>query len=166
MQSDKQSCNKFSFCDSFHVEFYDRLLYSINCMIILDPKDCAILCLLMFLFCSNWSFEIALFLAVRPDPPVSLNWTLLNISPSGLSYDVRVNWESPPSADVRVGWMRIEYEIQYRERNATNWEAVSDKFLLICSYVHTVDTCEHTPEIFTKCLCTQPLVHTNANAHS
>ncbi|XP_042344340.1 growth hormone receptor a [Plectropomus leopardus] len=61
---------------------------------------------------------------VRPDPPVSLNWTLLNISPSGLSYDVMVNWEPPPSADVAAGWMRIEYEIQYRERNTTNWEAL------------------------------------------
>ncbi|XP_041855230.1 growth hormone receptor a [Melanotaenia boesemani] len=61
---------------------------------------------------------------VRPDPPVSLNWTLLNISPSGLSYDVTVSWEPPPSADVGVGWMRLEYEIQYRERNSTNWEAL------------------------------------------
>ncbi|CAG09557.1 unnamed protein product, partial [Tetraodon nigroviridis] len=61
---------------------------------------------------------------VRPDPPVSLNWTLLNISPSGLSYDVIVNWEPPPSADVKAGWMRIEYEIQYRERNSTTWEAL------------------------------------------
>ncbi|RVE68070.1 hypothetical protein OJAV_G00088010 [Oryzias javanicus] len=61
---------------------------------------------------------------VRPDPPVSLNWTLLNVSPSGLSYDVMVSWEPPPSADVQAGWMRIEYEVQYRERNATNWEAL------------------------------------------
>lgn len=69
----------------------------------------------------------SLFSPVRPDPPVSLNWTLLNISPSGLSYDVIVNWESPPSADVKAGWMRIEYEIQYREMNSTNWEAVSHR---------------------------------------
>ncbi|KAF1389295.1 hypothetical protein PFLUV_G00071950 [Perca fluviatilis] len=61
---------------------------------------------------------------VRPDPPVSSNWTLLEISPSGLSYDVMVNWEPPPSADVETGWMRIEYEIQYRARNTTNWEAL------------------------------------------
>ena len=73
------------------------------------------------------------FLAVRPDPPVSLNWTLLNISPSGLSYDVMVNWEAPPSADVGAGWMRIEYEVQYRERNVTKWEAVSLLFLFTCS---------------------------------
>lgn len=61
---------------------------------------------------------------VRPDPPVSLNWTRLNVSPSGVSYDVMVNWEPPPSADVASGWMRILYEIQYRERNSTKWEAL------------------------------------------
>nr|AAZ14786.1 truncated growth hormone receptor [Hippoglossus hippoglossus] len=62
---------------------------------------------------------------VRPDPPVSLNWTLLNLSPSGLSYDVMVNWEPPPSADVAAGWMRIEYKIEYRERNTTNWKSLA-----------------------------------------
>ncbi|NP_001316270.1 growth hormone receptor a precursor [Kryptolebias marmoratus] len=61
---------------------------------------------------------------VRPDPPVALNWTLLNVSPSGLSYDVIISWDSPPSADVHAGWMRLEYEIQYRERNGTTWEAL------------------------------------------
>ncbi|KAM9857919.1 growth hormone receptor a [Aulostomus maculatus] len=58
---------------------------------------------------------------VRPDPPISLNWTEQNVSPSGLSYDVMVNWEPPPSADVGAGWMRLEYQIHYRERNSTNW---------------------------------------------
>lgn len=61
---------------------------------------------------------------VRPDPPVSLNWSLLEISRSGLSYDVMVNWEPPPSANVGDGWMRLEYEIQYRENNGTNWEVM------------------------------------------
>ncbi|XP_055367806.1 growth hormone receptor a isoform X2 [Betta splendens] len=61
---------------------------------------------------------------VRPDPPVSLNWTLLKMSPSGLSYDVKVTWNHPPSADVKVGWMHLEYELQYQERNATSWEAL------------------------------------------
>lgn len=77
---------------------------------------------------------------MRPDPPLSLNWTLLNLSPSGLNYDVMVNWKPPPSADVKVGWMRIEYEIQYRERNATNWEAVSLFFstsLFSFAFMHT-----------------------------
>lgn len=77
---------------------------------------------------------------MRPDPPLSLNWTLLNLSPSGLNYDVMVNWKPPPSADVKVGWMRIEYEIQYRERNTTNWEAVSLFFstsLFSFAFMHT-----------------------------
>lgn len=59
---------------------------------------------------------------VRPDPPVALNWTLLNISPSGVSYDVLVSWDPPPSADVSAGWMNIEYELQYRELNSTTWK--------------------------------------------
>ncbi|XP_077378608.1 growth hormone receptor a [Festucalex cinctus] len=61
---------------------------------------------------------------VRPDPPVSLNWTCLNVSPSGLSYDVLVTWEPPLSADVSVGWMNIIYEVQYREKNSTTWETL------------------------------------------
>lgn len=61
---------------------------------------------------------------VHPDPPVALNWTLLNTSPSGLSYDVLVSWDPPPSADVKTGWMRIEYELQYRELNSTKWKAL------------------------------------------
>ncbi|XP_033829031.1 growth hormone receptor a [Periophthalmus magnuspinnatus] len=59
---------------------------------------------------------------VIPDPPVALNWTLLNLSPSGLSYDVLVSWKPPPSADVKSGWMRVEYELQYRELNSTKWK--------------------------------------------
>nr|ACM43288.1 growth hormone receptor 1 [Cynoglossus semilaevis] len=61
---------------------------------------------------------------VRPDPPVNLNWTVLSISPSGVSFDVRVKWEPPPSADMATGWIRVHYELQYRERNTTKWEAL------------------------------------------
>ncbi|XP_077417693.1 growth hormone receptor a isoform X2 [Vanacampus margaritifer] len=61
---------------------------------------------------------------VRPDPPVSLNWTCLNVSPSGLTSDVMVTWEPPLSADVSVGWMNIIYEVQYREKNSTTWETL------------------------------------------
>ncbi|XP_071401322.1 growth hormone receptor-like [Centroberyx affinis] len=61
---------------------------------------------------------------VRPDPPVALNWTLLNMSPSRLLYDVMIRWEPPPTADVTAGWIRVEYEIQYRGRNSTDWEAL------------------------------------------
>lgn len=61
---------------------------------------------------------------VRPDSPVALNWTLLNISPSGLRYDVMVSWEPPLSAEVELGWMRLQYELRYREQNATKWQAL------------------------------------------
>uniref|UniRef100_A0A3B3TD74 Growth hormone receptor a n=2 Tax=Paramormyrops kingsleyae TaxID=1676925 RepID=A0A3B3TD74_9TELE len=61
---------------------------------------------------------------VHPDPPVSMNWTLLNVSRSGLHFDIIVRWEPPPSADVKAGWMSLTYEVQYRERNASHWEVL------------------------------------------
>lgn len=80
--------------------------------------------------------------SVRPDPPVALNWTLLNISPSGLRYDVMVSWEPPLSAEVELGWMRLQYELRYREQNATKWQAVCHVhififfFLLLITWVY------------------------------
>lgn len=65
------------------------------------------------------------FSAVRPDPPVSLNWTLLNMSFTSAYYDIILNWEPPQSADVEMGWMRLQYEIQYRDVNSDQWEVVS-----------------------------------------
>uniref|UniRef100_A0A8D0HIV4 Growth hormone receptor n=1 Tax=Sphenodon punctatus TaxID=8508 RepID=A0A8D0HIV4_SPHPU len=58
---------------------------------------------------------------VLPDPPVALNWTLLNTSPTGIHGDIQVCWEPPPSADVRKGWITLEYELQYKEVNETKW---------------------------------------------
>lgn len=71
---------------------------------------------------------------MRPDPPVSVNWTLLDISSSGLNYDVLVNWNPPPSADTKFGWMSIMYELQHRDRNATNWEIVSLSLIFFTLY--------------------------------
>ncbi|XP_052460019.1 growth hormone receptor-like [Carassius gibelio] len=59
---------------------------------------------------------------VHPDPPVGLNWTLLNVSRSGLHFDVLVRWAPPPSADVQMGWMSLVYQVHYRVRNASHWE--------------------------------------------
>ncbi|XP_030638497.1 growth hormone receptor a [Chanos chanos] len=59
---------------------------------------------------------------VRPDPPIGLNWTLLNVSRSGLHFDILVRWAPPPSADVEMGWMSLVYQVQYRVRNASFWE--------------------------------------------
>ncbi|XP_058639934.1 LOW QUALITY PROTEIN: growth hormone receptor a [Onychostoma macrolepis] len=59
---------------------------------------------------------------VHPDPPIGLNWTLLNVSRSGLHFDILVRWAPPPSADVQMGWMSLVYQVQYRVRNASHWE--------------------------------------------
>lgn len=59
---------------------------------------------------------------VHPDPPVGLNWTLLNVSRSGLHFDVLMRWTPPPSADVQMGWMSLVYQVQYRVRNTSHWE--------------------------------------------
>ncbi|KAM9253547.1 growth hormone receptor [Dugong dugon] len=59
---------------------------------------------------------------VQPDPPISLNWTLLNISLTGIHADIQVKWEPPPSADVHKGWIVLEYELQYKDVNETQWK--------------------------------------------
>uniref|UniRef100_A0A7M4FFM9 Growth hormone receptor n=3 Tax=Crocodylus TaxID=8500 RepID=A0A7M4FFM9_CROPO len=59
---------------------------------------------------------------VLPDPPINLNWTLLNISLTGIHVDIQVRWEPPPTADVRKGWVTLEYELQYKEVNDTKWK--------------------------------------------
>ncbi|XP_007948713.2 growth hormone receptor [Orycteropus afer afer] len=59
---------------------------------------------------------------VQPDPPVGLNWTLLNISLTGIHADIQVKWEPPPNADVQKGWIVLEYELQYKEVNETQWK--------------------------------------------
>ncbi|KAM4635406.1 growth hormone receptor-like isoform 1-T2 [Polymixia lowei] len=61
---------------------------------------------------------------VRPDPPIGLNWTLLSVGLTGTHLDVMLNWDPPRSADVQMGWMRLQYEVQYREVNATLWNVV------------------------------------------
>ncbi|KAG8010888.1 Growth hormone receptor, partial [Nibea albiflora] len=40
---------------------------------------------------------------VQPDPPYSLNWTLLNVSLTGTYYDIMLSWKPPLSADVESG---------------------------------------------------------------
>ncbi|XP_034752229.1 growth hormone receptor b [Etheostoma cragini] len=61
---------------------------------------------------------------VQPDPPVGLNWTLLNESLTGTYYDIILSWKPPQSADVQMGWMTLRYEVQYRVVTADKWEVV------------------------------------------
>ncbi|XP_039222301.1 growth hormone receptor isoform X5 [Crotalus tigris] len=64
---------------------------------------------------------------VIPDPPVGLNWTVLNTSPSGVYTDVQVTWKPPPSADVDNGWLIPFYQLQYKDVNATEWHELDPK---------------------------------------
>nr|XP_046230770.1 growth hormone receptor b [Scatophagus argus] len=61
---------------------------------------------------------------VQPDPPVSLNWTLLNMSVTSTYYDIMLSWKPPQSADVEMGWMTLQYEVQYRDVSSNVWEVV------------------------------------------
>ncbi|XP_062269274.1 growth hormone receptor b isoform X1 [Platichthys flesus] len=60
---------------------------------------------------------------VQPDPAVSLNWTLLNVSSTGTHYDIMLSWKPPESADVEMGWMRLQYEVQHRSVHSDLWKA-------------------------------------------
>ncbi|XP_019965011.2 growth hormone receptor b isoform X1 [Paralichthys olivaceus] len=60
---------------------------------------------------------------VQPDPPFSLNWTLLNVSSTGSNYDIMLSWKPPESADVEMGWMTLQYEFQHRDVNSDLWKA-------------------------------------------
>ncbi|XP_056369077.1 growth hormone receptor [Oenanthe melanoleuca] len=64
---------------------------------------------------------------VLPDPPVHLNWTLLNTSQTGIHGDIQVRWDPPPTADVRKGWITLEYELQYKEVNETKWKELKPR---------------------------------------
>ncbi|KAM6902760.1 growth hormone receptor b [Xenentodon cancila] len=59
---------------------------------------------------------------VQPDPPVSLNWTLLNVSLTGSYYDIMLSWKPPQSADVETGWITLQYEVQYRSASSEQWK--------------------------------------------
>ncbi|XP_040012905.1 growth hormone receptor-like isoform X2 [Xiphias gladius] len=61
---------------------------------------------------------------VQPDPPVGLNWTLLNVSLTSTYYDIMLSWKPPQSADVEMGWMTLQYEVHYRDVNSDLWDAV------------------------------------------
>ncbi|XP_026868215.2 growth hormone receptor b isoform X1 [Electrophorus electricus] len=65
---------------------------------------------------------------VFPDPPEGLNWSLLSMSSTGIICDVVVRWEPPPSAaeNVKLGWMLLLYETQYRENGSEQWKSLDN----------------------------------------
>ncbi|XP_053148254.1 growth hormone receptor isoform X3 [Hemicordylus capensis] len=83
---------------------------------------------------------------VMPDPPVDLNWTLMNTSPSGVYKDILVTWKPPPSADVRNGWVTLKYQLQYKEVNETRWNELKSWISVTKLPLYSLRTC-HDYEI-------------------
>ena len=55
---------------------------------------------------------------------MDLNWTLLTVAMSGAYFDVRLSWNAPQTADVKTGWMRLQYAVEHREAGAGTWQSV------------------------------------------
>lgn len=70
---------------------------------------------------------------VQPDPPTGLNWTLMNTSATATYGDIQVRWKPPRSADVKKGWIMLDYELQIKQTNETQWKMVR------CHYVSYFD---------------------------
>uniref|UniRef100_A0A3Q2PKZ8 Growth hormone receptor b n=1 Tax=Fundulus heteroclitus TaxID=8078 RepID=A0A3Q2PKZ8_FUNHE len=85
-----------------------------------EPRDLRLIYFnrLFGLFCSALP-------AVRPDPPLGLNWTLMNRSLTGTHFDAMLRWEPPQSADVETGWMALQYQVQHRQAGSDHWEETS-----------------------------------------
>lgn len=56
----------------------------------------------------------------QPDPPIGLNWTLLNHSVVGAYALLQVRWK-PPASAIRHDWIDLVYELQYKDVNKTEW---------------------------------------------
>nr|XP_056704131.1 growth hormone receptor [Euleptes europaea] len=78
---------------------------------------------------------------VIPDPPVGLNWSVLNKSPIGIYTDIEVVWKPPPSADVQKGWITLKYQLQYKEVNGTKWNELETVVSTTKLPVYALKTC-------------------------
>ncbi|XP_041666616.1 growth hormone receptor b isoform X2 [Cheilinus undulatus] len=86
---------------------------------------------------------------VKPDPPESLNWTLLNVSSTSMYYDIILSWRPPQSADVESGWMTLEYEVHYRDVSSDKWEKVESVKGTHCSIYGLESNVNH--EVRVRC---------------
>ncbi|NXL92590.1 PRLR protein, partial [Alectura lathami] len=61
-------------------------------------------------------------LTVQPDPPV--NVTLELKKPINRKPYLVLSWSPPPLADVRSGWLTLEYELQLKPEEGEEWETI------------------------------------------
>ncbi|XP_010283604.1 PREDICTED: prolactin receptor [Phaethon lepturus] len=59
---------------------------------------------------------------VQPDPPV--NVTLELKKPINRKPYLVLTWSPPPLADVRSGWLTLEYELQLKPEEGEEWETI------------------------------------------
>ncbi|NXL48969.1 PRLR protein, partial [Podilymbus podiceps] len=59
---------------------------------------------------------------VQPDPPV--NVTLELKKPINKKPYLVLTWSPPPLADVRSGWLTLEYELQLKPEEGEEWETI------------------------------------------
>ncbi|XP_063043678.1 growth hormone receptor a [Engraulis encrasicolus] len=86
---------------------------------------------------------------VKPDPPINLNWTLQNISRSGLLFDIMVRWEPPPTAAIAMGWISLTYQVQYRLVNSSHWDVI-DQDTYTYQPIYSLQT-DKTYEVRVRC---------------
>ncbi|XP_008491670.1 prolactin receptor isoform X1 [Calypte anna] len=59
---------------------------------------------------------------VQPDPPVNISLELKK--PINRKKYLVLTWSPPPLADVRSGWLTLEYELQIKPEEGEEWETV------------------------------------------
>lgn len=99
-------------------------------------------------------------LPVQPDPPV--NVTLELKKPMNRKPYLVLTWSPPPLADVRSGWLTLEYELRLKPEEGEEWEVrMSQIFarwsITVCQSGHMPDCNEAGTQyliLFQKqCLC-------------
>lgn len=62
----------------------------------------------------------SLILTVQPDPPA--NVTLELKKPINRKPYLMLTWSPPPLADVRSGWLTLDYELRLKPEEGEEWE--------------------------------------------
>ncbi|NXD74359.1 PRLR protein, partial [Eolophus roseicapillus] len=70
----------------------------------------------------NTPLKISFILTVQPDPPVNITLELKK-SVNRKPYLI-LTWSPPPLADVRSGWLTLEYELRLKLQEGEEWETV------------------------------------------
>ncbi|KAM4052046.1 prolactin receptor [Anomaloglossus baeobatrachus] len=65
-------------------------------------------------------FDFEIVDIVQPFPPKNLSFDYEG-NESSVPY-LMVKWNPPEMADIKMGWMTIEYQVRFREEKNQNWE--------------------------------------------